>query len=714
MLKTPLLIAGALCFLLSTVMANGIDSLKQRLNTARQADTARIQVYLDLSGAYFEISPDSSLHYALMARQESGRIKHTRLFIAANLQTGNAYYQLSRYDSAMLYTQTALALAIKHKHPGYHTRALNATGNIYLRQQDYTPALRYYDSSKRISAKYKDSTELATAINNIAIINFEKGNYAIALKSHMQALDINEKLNRKREIETTLLNISNIYFRLNEFALAKVYAARSLKMAKTSGSKWSVVSVYTTYAMIYNEERRYDSSLAALNEAMTLAKDINSPYLTNIISANLAECHLNMGNIKEAETLYTTSLVESGRLNDQLGVALAKGGLGQILVRKGKLQQGIAYLQDALVVLQQNEMPEQAMHLADTLGHTLEKMGRYKEALVYYHIKDDYRDAIAKTQIRVAAQKMEYDYTLNKKEAQIELLEKDRTIRDGKIVNNRIILISAMAAALLAIIIAILLFRNMMSTKRRNAVIMQQKHEMELQAQKLEQLNTFKDTTFSVLSHDLRSPINALTGTMSMLDEGVITPEEFKLYKDELSNKLQSVTLLLDNLLQWAKSHMKGEHTLDIEKLSVRRKTLRSFAVLKDAAAQKNITLDTNIPEDLYVLADRHQLEMVMRNLLSNAIKFTPHNGTVSVNAAKQDDKVAISVTDNGVGMTPEQAAQLFDGSANTSTYGTGGEKGTGLGLQLSYNFIVNNKGNITVDSHPGQGTTFTILLPKA
>lgn len=714
MLKIPLLIAGMFFCLSNIIAANKIDSLKRELSLKVNSDTANVQLRLDISKQYFDISPDSSLHYAQTAYKASQKLGNSNLFIASCLQIGNAFYQLSRYDSALHYTGKALALARQRKDHMHYTRALTATGNIYLRQNDYKNALRYYDSSRRAAGKYKDSTELATVINNIAIIHFEQGNYATALKNHLTALSLNEKLGRKPEIETTLLNISNIYFRLGVHEKAKEYAARAMVLAKVSGSQWSAVSVQTTYAMIYNEEKKYDSAMAYLVQAMNLAKPINSPYLNNLLNGNMAECYLNMGNIEQAEKLFSESLHESGRLNDQMGLALAKGGLGQIMVRKGQLQQGISYLEDALDVLQDNDMHEQAMHLADTLARTLEKTGHYKEALKYYHISENYSNTIAKNKGRIAAQKMEYDYALEKKEDRIALLEKDKAIEAGKIANNRIVLFSALASAVLAIVIALLLFRNMMNTRKRNAVITEQKNEIELQAEKLRRLNAFKDTTFSVLSHDLRSPINALTGTMSMLDEGIITPDEFKLYKEELNNKLQSVTLLLDNLLQWAKSQMKGENVLDLEKISVRRKVLKSFAVLKDAAQQKNITLAANFTEQLYVYADRNQVDMVIRNLLSNAIKFTPENGSVNVSAVQQGNEVAISITDTGIGMTKEQAERLFDGNPNISTHGTDGEKGTGIGLHLSHSFILNNKGRIAVQSHPGKGTTFTITLPAA
>src|SRR5690606_32057550 len=115
------------------------------------------------------------------------------------------------------------------------------------------------------------------------------------------------------------------------------------------------------------------------------------------------------------------------------------------------------------------------------------------------------------------------------------------------------------------------------------------------------------DNTFSVLAHDLRSPVNALTSTMMLLDEKIISPEEFIVYKTELNNKLQSVSMLLDNMLYWAKSQMKGENRMDIQQINIRAKVARIIAILSDAASQKKITLINKVPEGINGFADRDQ-----------------------------------------------------------------------------------------------------------
>lgn len=691
-----------------------IDSLKKELINHTKEDTGRANVLLYLSVRYHDISADSQRYYAREAYRIAKKTGNKRYIVRAMNQVGAAQLFSGMYDSSLATYRAALSMCNKYNIPDLKEYIYTNIGNIYLRIGDNPLALTYFDSGALFAEKNNNQIGLARIRNNIGSIYYEMGAYTLALKSYLKGLQLHEKLNNTKDVEISLLNMSNVYYRLKDYPKAKEYIARAMKMAEKTGSDYSVASCHITYASIFNEEKKYDSAMISLQKAMALAKTVNQPYVTNIIIGNMAECYLRLGNMDSAYVLYNQSLELSKELQDGEGIALAKSGLGQILVKQGKFSQGISYLLEALSMLEQAGMKEQSLETADVLATSYEKMGDYKSALRYYKIKDAYRDTLNKAEALQNARNLEYDYQIDKREAQIALLEKDKDIEASKSQLQRILLIAAFAGLVLALVIAYLFFTNLKSARRNNELILQQKNEIEDQARKLEELNNFKDTTFSVLSHDLRSPINALTGTMAMLDAGIITPEEFAQHKQELDNKLQSVTLMLDNLLQWAKSQMKGVNTLHIEKINVKRKVLQSFAVMKDSAQQKGILLTHNIPDELYLRADRNQLAMVLRNLLSNAIKFTPNNGVVTVSAREVGDKVEIAVTDTGVGMPAHRITQLFNGTPNASSAGTGGEKGTGIGLHLSYDFIKNNGGDISVDSREGDGTTFTIMLPVA
>ena len=131
-------------------------------------------------------------------------------------------------------------------------------------------------------------------------------------------------------------------------------------------------------------------------------------------------------------------------------------------------------------------------------------------------------------------------------------------------------------------------------------------------------------------------------------------------------------------------------------------------------AESKNLEIENNIPENLFVKADINSVSTVFRNLLSNAIKYSFDSGTIAIDAEEKDNYSYISVTDSGQGIDPENIPRLFKIDEGFSTKGTQKEEGTGLGLIICKEFIEKNGGTISVNSKKGEGSSFTISLPKA
>ncbi|MCB0699383.1 MAG: tetratricopeptide repeat-containing sensor histidine kinase [Chitinophagales bacterium] len=694
------------------VKAANIDSIKTELEKYSKSDTTRIRILLYLSNAYVKIQTDTSKMYAQQAYKLAKEYGHYIGVCNSLSQIGTAYYSKSMFDSAKYYYEKALALAIEKNYTEDLSVRYNNLGNLYLRTGKYKTSLAYYDTVIHYAQIENNIEEMARARNNIATIYYEQGSYKSALKYYLQGIKILEDAGKTADVETTLLNLANVYFRLNNYDKALEYAHKAYGMATISGSKWVIVSVYTTYSMIFQKQEKYDSSLHYQFQALHQAELLNNTYLINLLKTNIAELYLDVNKIDSSEILYREAIEVSKKIGDREGELVAIAGLGKVLITKGDRASGVPLLEDVLQTFMDNEMREDAFETSQWLANSYSKAGNYTKAYKYLDIKDKYRDTMAKDEALKAATSMEYDYELDKKEARIKELEKDQILKETRDLSQRVLLAGLIIGILLMGVIAYLTNRNLQQAKKKNELITQQKEEIECQAKKLEDLNKFKDTTFSVLSHDLRSPINALTAAVNLLDEGIITPEEFKVYREELNNKLEAVNLMLDNLLLWARSQMSGEHTLDIEKISIKRKVLKGFAVARDAAKQKNIQLIENIPDNLYAHADRVQMEMVFRNIISNAVKFTPDGGSITVDAEQNKGKVVVRIKDTGVGMTDKQMDALFDGSPNKSTAGTGGEKGTGIGMLLSYEFVKNNSGEMTVESVQGDGTTFTLSIP--
>ena len=226
--------------------------------------------------------------------------------------------------------------------------------------------------------------------------------------------------------------------------------------------------------------------------------------------------------------------------------------------------------------------------------------------------------------------------------------------------------------------------------------------------------NASKDKFFSIIAHDLKNPFNGIIGLSTLLvdDFDSFPVEEQKEFILDIKTTAENTFRLLQNLLEWSQTQI-GKIHFEPTQFMLGAITTEIVDLVKTSAANKNINLESDIPPEIRVYADKNMINTVIRNLLLNAVKFTRNGGRISLSARKINNVVEIAVADNGVGISPEQFKKLFCIDCNVVSYGTEGEQGTGLGLILCKEFVEKNSGMIRVESEVGVGSTFTISLPE-
>ena len=229
------------------------------------------------------------------------------------------------------------------------------------------------------------------------------------------------------------------------------------------------------------------------------------------------------------------------------------------------------------------------------------------------------------------------------------------------------------------------------------------------QANELQELNTLKNRLFSVIAHDLKSPIYALKSVFANIQQYDIPAKDVKALVPEIMNDLNYTTSLLENLLQWAKCQMQSlEVTLD--QIDVCTITNEVVQLLNSQAVTKNICLVNTITDETMVRGHRDMIRLVLRNLVSNALKFTPEEGYVTIGIEEYDNETEIYVLDTGVGISEEGVDKIHRNDF-FSTEGTASEKGTGLGLMLCKEFLAKNNSSLLISSEPGNGSRFAFRL---
>jgi signal transduction histidine kinase len=249
--------------------------------------------------------------------------------------------------------------------------------------------------------------------------------------------------------------------------------------------------------------------------------------------------------------------------------------------------------------------------------------------------------------------------------------------------------------------------------------ILQQKEEitangrlLQQQTEELTLINSFKNRLFSIIAHDLKSPIYALRNLFRNMQQYDLPAEEIKGMVPEVVNELTYTTSLMENLLHWARSQMQAD-AVKPQMIDVSGLMTEVVRLLRLQADAKQINVTYTEDASIVAFADKDMINLILRNLLSNAIKYTPEKGTIEVGARRDPAGIAIYVKDTGTGI-PADALQKIQQSNFYTTKGTAGEAGTGLGLMLCKEFVARNGGTLSIDSLPGKGSTFSFTLPAA
>jgi signal transduction histidine kinase len=256
--------------------------------------------------------------------------------------------------------------------------------------------------------------------------------------------------------------------------------------------------------------------------------------------------------------------------------------------------------------------------------------------------------------------------------------------------------------------------------EERQQRVEEQSEELRVQAEVLRdtnqilvETNASKDKFFNIIAHDLKNPLNSILGLtelFSMRFEKIDTEKKLK-YASEIYNAAKKSYELLENLLEWSRSQTNRIKT-EPSVISVNSIIDQNLQLLAQNIQDKSIEIQNNLMPNSVAYADYNMCNTVFRNLISNAIKFTPKGGKISLASKITGSEIKITVSDTGVGIAKEKLENLFKIDKNTTTKGTDGEMGTGLGLILCNEFVIKNNGELTVDSILGKGTTIEVKLP--
>lgn len=596
----------------------------------------------------------------------------------------NLYYSISRaywggnLDSAQLMAAKGIELADSI---GFKKgKALNclSMGIGLSGQGNYPGAIKYYLESLKLSEELNLEGLSGNVYGNIAIAYLQHGNLKKAIEYSNKALRIAEKYGEAATCEP-LINLSDLHTQTGEYALARKYATRALAISRAQGDSSNSAIALFNISEIYRATHHNDSARLYLQESARI----------------------------------------STLIHDHHGVSYCLNSMAEMMVNEGKFNEAIVLANQSLNNLEQITNQELSMKAYHILYRGYFGLGNFRKALHYRDQEMTLRNSIFNIEKEREANNLVNQYNLERKELQIQLLEKDNRLQQKEIARGSLIkTIYGVGAGVLAVLAGFLIFSNIKwknynrVVRERNALIRDQKRTIIAQKKHLERLNDVKDRIISTISHDFRSPLTTLHGFLQLLKLNAIDEAEKARAMQQMEQSVSATLMMIENLLTWGREQIDGS-TISPINFDVSHLADENIQLVAVRAENKKITIVNKIAACTWMVADRNAINIVLRNLIANAIKFSKSNDSIFIAMQEEPQRVIISVKDTGIGMSPEQQKSLFSGSVNASTSGTENEKGTGLGLALCQELIQEHGGEIWVESALDSGSTFFFSIPR-
>lgn len=713
-----LLIKNILILLLfitpSCVNAYGevIDSLHHELRKHSSNNQAKVHIYVALASQYHISYIDSTSFYAEKALGLAQSLHdkfgiaeaYNCLAIASSIKADNA--------QAELYCKKALAIYVELRDYRGEATCLNNLALIYEAYGRFEEVIKYHKLALTIRLKLNDERLIAASYNNLGNAYLCVGDYKLALDNYIKSMVIRERINDRIGLADSYINLGGILSTVGNYTDAMQYAQKGLNMCKNLQNWLGVVDANINIGGLENDMNNQSKAMFYYRNALSLA-------FKHGFESSVALCYYNIGNVfakqhqlDSAYYYHTKSLFFATKYNDLEGIALAGIGLGDIALHRKQYALALKYLEEAARISGEIGSKSIGVESAKLLAQAYTHFKDYQSANKYLNIYASLKDSVNRTELSKELYQNEFKNELAFKQNEITLLEKDKALQEQRENFQILISVSLLVLILAMVFFLVMQYKTNKSICKDRLVIRNQKDILEAQAKRLEELNSIKDKTFSVLSHDIRGPISSLISIIELMDLGLVSNEDFSQLHDKFSQQLKSVNLMLDNLLHWSKGNISGRTDVRLSLVNIVCVVKTNFELYQQIAAEKEVKLISLLDKDSKVFADAIHVDIIIRNLISNAIKFSNKGGEVVVSEEVVDDTRVIYIMDNGVGMSDGFSKQLFADKPVQPQYGTSGEKGIGIGLLLTKEFVERNHGKIAVRTKEGQGTTFIVTLP--
>jgi signal transduction histidine kinase len=530
-------------------------------------------------------------------------------------------------------------------------------------------------------------------------VNYTKAQYFFAKKNWDSTLVYSMKqlsLSSNKELDDY-----SHFLRGSSFRELKLFQEAKKELNLISGKFVFYPLVNFNLGIISLELREFEKATHYFHAVEKLPLQKSQPFKISSVYANLGVCYLHLNKFVPAEAYLSKSYKLRQTEKDTIPLINSYLNIANLYYLQYKDAQAIPYFEKAYVLSKKVNDLQIKKNAALNMAAVEENRGQFKLALVYRKEYEQWKDSLNNQNKVWAVAAFEKKFAVAQKEKKITVLEVanklKKTQRDGLFYS---------AILLLILLTAGVYFYG--QKVKNSKIILAQK-------EKLDQLNATKDTLFSIVSHDLRSSVNALKTSNSKLLENLNTKNYSELDQLLKSNSAiaNSTYNLLDNLLNWA--------LLQTKQLYFQKESVHLFSIIQQIEynytpllLDKQIRFENTVPKNLFIFVDLDSLKIILRNIVDNAIKFSPENSKITIYAQEgKDDHCQLVIEDKGLGIEETSRLELLKDSELLSKKSNSEIIGTGLGMQLCKSMLKKNNGFLAIESQLNFGTKMILSFPK-
>jgi signal transduction histidine kinase len=635
-------------------------------------------------------------------------------------------YRYSYPDSTLIYCNRAYDLGKEIKLSSGLSKALSFIGLAYANKGDYVNSFDFHRKSIELSIEQNDSTELAYGYNNLGRMFYDQGDLVRAFDNLIRSKEIFEELGDKSGLAYVNRSIASVYHTQKDFGKALEMSRTAYDLRMEVGEPRMIVSSLMEIGLIYQGAGDSESALTYFLKADSASANINDPVTRAELSIGLAEILLEEGNLKEAFDRTEHVLTAVTEQTNQKMFLRATYLQAKYYFQKKDFARANSLLRKTLETAESSGnvlfQRDASFLLSEIFKASNDKL-RAEEYVNRYKI---FSGMLENTDLARQIERLQFQVEIEKKDKEIEQRRAKEASNMATIEKQRSQNVSLIVVVMSVTSIAAILYLNSRRRRQVNHKLALQNEHIESQReaisrhnenlsksnQVLSDLNQEKNTLMNIVAHDLKSPLNRISGLASVIemeDESLSKKQQeyVKLIREATRSGLDMITDLLDvNALEEVKD-TPNKREVDLRELLEER--ARGMQV---TAHNKSIKLTLNVDAPQPVITDGSYINRIVDNLLSNAMKFSSKGSEVNLAARVSEETLVIRVKDTGPGFTEEDKPFLFQKFKKLSARPTGGESSNGLGLAIVKTLVDRLKGDIRLETVHGKGSEFIITLP--